>query len=142
MMRGFGYGYNTMGTGGVWWWELLMFLFWLLVIAGVVVLIVWVIRQLSRSQHGHNVPGAGYYAEPGRRDEACETARMRYARGEITREQYDEICHTLGVPGPPPPRMQPPVMQPPVAGTTPPPAAPTPPPAPTQAPPDQPPVGS
>ncbi len=111
MMRGYDYGFGNM-MGGGWFWGLLAMLMWLAVIVGVVLLVVWAIRQLSRGAHGHDVPGRGYYAEntgpggppPGGsgQDRACEIARERYARGEITREQYADICHGLGVPGPPP----------------------------------------
>lgn len=100
MMRGYGYGYNMMGGG---WFGIVAAIFWLLVIAGVVVLIVWGIRQLSSGAHGHRTPGTGYYAEQGRQDDACNIARTRYAKGEISREEYAEICRNLGVPGPPPP---------------------------------------
>ena len=31
------------------------------------------------------------------KDNACEIARKRYAKGEITKEEYEEICETLGV---------------------------------------------
>jgi putative membrane protein len=129
MMQGYGYGYGPMGGGG---FGILAAIFWLLVIAGVVVLIVWGIRQLSGSGHGHRAAGPGTAAgQPGGQDEACEIARVRYAKGEITREQYAEICHGLGVPGPPP--LQPPVAygQPPQAPAAPPaqpPHYPTPPP--------------
>jgi putative membrane protein len=121
MMRGYYYP-TVMGGGG--WWGILIALFWLLVIAGIVVLIVWAVRQMSRGAHGHNVPGTGYYTEPGQpKDEACEVARMRYARGEITREQFDEICRGLGVPTAPPSTSAPP------PGPAAPPAPPAPPPA-------------
>jgi uncharacterized membrane protein len=136
MMQGYGNGYGVMGGGG--WFGIVAALFWLLVIAGIVVLIVWGIRQLSGGGHGHSAqaPGGGVAAQPAR-DEACEIARVRYAKGEITREQYAEICHGLGVPGPPP--MQPPVAygQPPQPPAAPPAQPPQYPPAapPAQAPP-------
>jgi uncharacterized membrane protein len=108
MMQGYGYG-NMMGWG----WGIIAAVFWLLVIAGVVVLVVWGIRQLSGNAHGHKTPGQGYYAEQPRGDQACEIARVRYAKGEITREQYAEICQGLGVPGPPPGGVVPPGTMPP-----------------------------
>lgn len=42
------------------------------------------------------------YGRPGGFDPAIRTARMRYARGEITRDQYEEIVRGLR-PGPPAP---------------------------------------
>ena len=121
MMQGYDYGYGPMmGGGGGWWWVLIA-LFWLLVIAGVVLLVVWGIRQLNKAAHGHDAPRTTPYGQqPGGRDEACEIARARYARGEITREQYAEICYNLGVPGPPPPPV-PPVQASPLPGQVPPP---------------------
>jgi len=90
MMRGFGYGYNTMGNTL---WDLAMLLFWLLIFAGIVVLVIWAVRQLSGSGHGttHQPPPAQT------KDDACEIARTRYAKGEITKEQYEEMCRTLGI---------------------------------------------
>jgi putative membrane protein len=90
MMNGFGYGYNMMNSG---WWQLGMILFWLLVLAGIVVLVVWAVRQFTGPGHGSSQMPPG---QPPR-DQACETARLRYAKGEITKEEYDEICRTLGV---------------------------------------------
>ena len=90
MMRGFGYGYGMMGNG---WWDLLMILFWLLVLAGIVLLVIWAVRQLSGTGHGtahKEFPGQTPIEDP------CEIVRMRYARGEITKEQYEEMCRTLG----------------------------------------------
>ncbi len=89
MMYGYGrgYGYSMMdGFGG--WMGIVMLLFWLLVIAGIVVLIIWAVKVLGGSRGPGRVGG---------RDQACEFARMRYAKGEITKEQYEEICQTLGV---------------------------------------------
>ena len=129
MMRGYGYGYGSMMGG---WFSLIALVFWLLVIAGVVLLVVWGIRQLSGQSHGHDMTGRGVPTGPGApTDQACEIARVRYAKGEITREQYDEMCRTLGMQPPPPPvqSAQPgPPMQP---------APPAPPPPPAQTPPPQ-----
>jgi uncharacterized membrane protein len=54
-------------------------------------------RQQYRAARGGGGPyrGAGF-------DPAIRTARLRYARGEITREQYDQIISGLR-PRPPPP---------------------------------------
>jgi putative membrane protein len=61
---------------------LMMLVFWGLVIAGIVV----VVRALS----GRNVFGQPHY------DSALEVLRRRYAAGEITKEQFEEIKRTLG----------------------------------------------
>lgn len=77
MMGGFGYG--GMMFGG-----LLMLAFWVLVIVGVI----WLVLTLTRS--GQTVPGAPGAAKP------LDTLRERYAKGEITKEQYEEIKRDLG----------------------------------------------
>ncbi|MHB9002527.1 MAG: SHOCT domain-containing protein [Coriobacteriia bacterium] len=40
--------------------------------------------------------GGGRTPFPPRRDDPVEIARMRYAHGEISKEQYEEIRRTLG----------------------------------------------
>ena len=63
-----------MGFGGLW-----MVLFW----GGVIALIVWVIKKItekSDSPPGHS---------------PLDVAKERYARGEITREQFEQIKKDL-----------------------------------------------
>jgi len=79
MMGWGGYGY---GYGG--WWGLVMVLFWVLVIAGIVALVVWLVRQ----EQGQRGPAGG-------EDRALATLRERYARGEITQEQFEQMRRTL-----------------------------------------------
>lgn len=69
--------------GGMAWWMLfggvIFVLFWVLVIT----LIVWVVRKIgqsSRTQPAHN---------------ALEIAKERYARGDITKEQFEQIKKDL-----------------------------------------------
>lgn len=40
--------------------------------------------------------GDGPNTPPSAHDDPAEIARLRYARGEISKEQYDEIRRTLG----------------------------------------------
>jgi putative membrane protein len=61
------------------------FIFWLLLIAGIVVLVVWAVR--SSSNRGQGVSGH----EP----DAMEIARRRYARGEISKEQFEQLKQDL-----------------------------------------------
>ena len=63
--------------GGIW-----MVIFWGLIIW----LIIWGIGQISRSS------GGGQRNE----DDPLEIARRRYARGEITREQFEQLRRDLG----------------------------------------------
>jgi putative membrane protein len=85
MMYGYGRFGNMMGGFGGW----LFLLFGLLVLAGIVLLVVWAVRAAG---------GSAMHQPPARPvDEACAIAKVRYAKGEITKEQYEEICKTLGV---------------------------------------------
>lgn len=90
MMWGGSYGFD----GGFSWLGMgLMMLFMLLITVGVVVLIVWLVQSAARGQQRPNggIGGLG----GGGADAAIEEARRRFARGEITREQYEEIVQTL-----------------------------------------------
>ena len=80
MMGGYygGFGYAP-------WWGIVMLLFWALVIGGVVLLIGRLVRQGSQTSQGG-----------GREDSSLEILRQRYARGEITKEQFDQMRHDLG----------------------------------------------
>jgi putative membrane protein len=74
------WGWNNWGWG----MGLMMFLgviFW----AGIITLIVWVITRLTRRQ-----PDAR-----GANPSPLDIARERYARGEITREQYEQLKKDL-----------------------------------------------
>jgi uncharacterized membrane protein len=60
-------------------------------------LLVWVGFFVLRIALWSGRRGYGYGRPPGmRRDPAVMAARQRYARGEITREQYDQIMTDLG----------------------------------------------
>jgi putative membrane protein len=72
-------GYGMMGLYG-----LFGVLFNVLVLAGIVVLIVWAVRRFSTPS---NPPNSG----PSPR----EILQARYARGEITREQYQQMLSDL-----------------------------------------------
>lgn len=61
------------------------------------ILVLWgallLARVAARASRG---PGYGYGRPPGRRfDPAIMAARQRYARGEITREQFEQIVSDL-----------------------------------------------
>lgn len=86
-------GAGMMGPGMMNWWGfgasplmwLLMLLFWALIIGGIALLLVWLFRQGQPAGAG---PGAGG-AQP------LDILRERYARGEITREQYQQMRRDL-----------------------------------------------
>ena len=72
---GFGLGWLGMGIG-----ILIMIIFW----AGIIALIVWGALRLSRS-------GGKSVAET-----PLDTAKKRYANGEITKKEFDQIKKDLG----------------------------------------------
>lgn len=85
MMHGYyggGMGWIGMIIGG---------LFSLALLVGVILLIIWAIRRMSKSSG--SAPAAP--AAQGQ-TAAKEILQARYARGEITREQYQEILADLG----------------------------------------------
>ncbi len=93
--RGYGYGYDMMGGG--WLGGLVMLFFGGLVVAGIVLLVIWAVRSASGHPSGHHTAG-GSTRPPSAigHDEAVSIAKRRYATGEITKEQYDEMMRTLG----------------------------------------------
>ncbi len=69
------------GWGGGWWWLLMpigMIVFW----GGIIALIVWAISQFTQSRGGG--------------DNALDIARARYARGDISQEEFDRLRRDLG----------------------------------------------
>jgi len=77
-----GYGYGMMGPGmmggyGGWWFmPIIMVVFWGLVIWGIVALV-----------RGVSTGSAGPSAQA---DSALEILKRRYARGEITKQEYED----------------------------------------------------
>ena len=84
MMHGFGFygGYNWIGmiVGGI---------FTLIILVLLILLIIWVIRRLS----GHYAGGYHYMhaGGPSGGPSAKEILQTRYAKGEITQEQYQQM---------------------------------------------------
>jgi uncharacterized membrane protein len=68
------------------------FVFMLLILAGIAALAVWLIQSTRHGTfaHDHHVVG------PPAEDAALREARMRYARGELSREQYLQVATDLG----------------------------------------------
>lgn len=69
---------NGMMGGGMGPWMVIAMVSWLLLLAGVVFLIVWAFQRFR--------PGYGSKAE----ESALEILKKRYARGEISREEFEE----------------------------------------------------
>lgn len=78
------HGWDGMGTFG-WVGMLLMALFWF----GLIALLIWgVAGLLSRAPQGSPPPSSG-------EDRALMAVRERFARGEITEQEYHQIRQTL-----------------------------------------------
>ncbi len=83
-MHGFGLGgFGTFGWLGM----IINLVITIGVIIGVVLLIVWIVRQAAG--------GAGVAAASAGTSSPREVLQVRYARGEITREQYQQILADL-----------------------------------------------
>lgn len=91
-------GYPVHRAG--WGFEIAHIIFWALLVAAIVWLVVWLVR----SPH-HGVLHEHHGAPPRPADGALQEARMRYARGEMTREDFLQVSTDLGGPPaiPPPP---------------------------------------
>ena len=73
-----GYGFNPLGA-------ILSFVFWALIIGGIVLLVVWLARN------GKSLVPAS------KSESALDILKARYAKGEITKEQFDAIKRDLEV---------------------------------------------
>jgi putative membrane protein len=80
----YGYGMPMMGGGGL--------LFGVLGFMFLCLLIFMAVRVLAWGSYGHSLR----YHRGG--DDAEEILRQRYARGEITKEQFDQMLSTLRAP--------------------------------------------
>ena len=78
MGNGMMYGYHF-GMG----WMLLGIIFWIFIITCTVLLVLWIVGKSGRDKR---IEGE---------DSALEILNKRYVRGEITKEQYDEMKKTI-----------------------------------------------
>jgi putative membrane protein len=72
-----GYGFNPMGV-------ILSLVLWALIISGIVLLVVWLARNASRTT---SFIGSG--------ESPIDILKKRYAKGEVTKEQFDAIKRDL-----------------------------------------------
>lgn len=82
MGGGFGSGFGGFGLIGL--------LFNIAIIIGIVVLVVWAVRQFSRPNNSGSQT-APHSSIAGATLSAREILDVRYARGELTREEYQNI---------------------------------------------------
>ncbi len=85
MMPGFGFGCGSFGMFG-WWGLILNAVFGIVILAGLIWLAVWTVRRFNNGNHTNSGITAITQSTS-----AIEQAQLRYARGEITREQYQQI---------------------------------------------------
>jgi putative membrane protein len=82
------YGWDGLGAFG-WFGMLFMIVFWF----GLIALVIWGFAGLlSRSQ-------SAPYPGPGREDRAVGILRERFARGEMSEQEFDEARRTLDATG-------------------------------------------
>ncbi len=86
-MMGFGMTLAPGASAGVGGFGLIGLILNLAIIVGIVVLVVWAARRFSGGGANWNQPSGG---QPPR-----EILQARYARGEITREQYQQMLGDL-----------------------------------------------
>jgi len=73
-------------------------LFGIVLFAVFIGLLVWALMRLMNHDHTRHAPVGGPWQA---RDDALNAARMRYARGELDRDQYFQVVEDLtGVPRP------------------------------------------
>jgi putative membrane protein len=101
LLDSFGRGFDGPGRGGGW-----FFVGWLLTLGLIGLIIFLVMRRRPMSFAGRQGWGPPPWAAPPRPDSALEIARARYARGEMSREEYLRVASDLG--GAPPPDANPP----------------------------------
>ncbi|MDA8091433.1 MAG: SHOCT domain-containing protein [Nitrospiraceae bacterium] len=65
-------------------WMVLHFLVWVILLAGLILLIVWIIKRVGRIEGEHG-------GEISRGETALDVLKKRYARGEISKEDFDRM---------------------------------------------------
>lgn len=73
----FGFGFNPLGV-------ILSLVFWALIIGGIVLLVLWFVRNPGRTT---STTSAG--------ETPLDLVKARYARGEINKQQYEELRRDL-----------------------------------------------
>jgi len=96
------------------WWSVFGWLVPVLIVAMLVGAAVWVVARATK-ERTPSLPPAGWLPpQPATPDPALEHARLRYARGEITRDEFLRLWSDLGgTTGNAPPVVAPPSATPP-----------------------------
>lgn len=86
------YGDGYWGSGGAFGMALVMLLWWVLALGALVLVARWLFRQ-GRGFRREGV--LGWLGEGAAPNEPLEIVKRRYAAGEITKEQYEEMKEAL-----------------------------------------------
>lgn len=73
--------------GGMGWWMVFGVILFIIFWGGIIALIVWGVRSVARGGHHET------YHES--RNNALDILKERYAKGEITKEQYEQMKKDL-----------------------------------------------
>lgn len=91
-MHGFGWhGMGWFGGWGGWLPMIINFVLIILIIVALVLLVVWAVRRMTRNGYRSQVSTGHSGAQP----TALDILQARYARGEITREEYQQILKDI-----------------------------------------------
>lgn len=82
-----GYWFGPMGWIGM----IIGLVFWVLILGGLIWLVVWAVRRSGSGSAGSHLTST----QPPVLQSPKDIAQMRYARGEITREQYQQLLEDL-----------------------------------------------
>jgi uncharacterized membrane protein len=78
-----------------WWWGFWGHFIPFLLFVGLIALVVWALFRFSGPRYAPAVASPGVAPMP-RRDPALEEVRLRYARGEMSREEFVQRNQDLG----------------------------------------------
>lgn len=74
-----------------------MLLFWVLIIVGIVLLVVWFARNIGQSSASTTRDESSLDSLTARDESLLDILKRRYAKGEITKEQFEEMKRDLTV---------------------------------------------
>jgi putative membrane protein len=80
------WGWHWNGSGIAPWWGIIMMMLLVLIIAGTILFILWILRRIGATERGLGGPIE---------DRAINILRERYARGEVSREEFEQMRQEL-----------------------------------------------